>query len=117
MHSDRRKKSKVTNNGYGDTVIINIVLIMTHLLLYSTYMPCYGYVFVEPFVLLMFQWARYMRCDGSPNPTTPGEINTYINLRLEDDKHNDIDSVLKQGELDLSVIYHFFLYETTQKDK
>ena len=44
-----------------------------------------------------------MRCDGSPNPIVPGEINTYINLRLEDQEHDDIDSVLKQGELDLSV--------------
>ena len=44
-----------------------------------------------------------MRCDGSPDPTIPGEINTYINLRLEDKEHNDIDSVLKQSELDLDV--------------
>ena len=31
-----------------------------------------------------------MRCDGSPDPTVPGEINTYINLRLEDKENNDI---------------------------
>lgn len=49
-----------------------------------------------------------MRCDGSPNPTIPGEINTYINLRLEDNAHNDIDSVLKQAELDLSVRFRLF---------
>lgn len=50
------------------------------------------------------QWTRYMRCDGSPNPTVPGEINTYINLKLEDLEHDDIDTVLKYGELDLNLI-------------
>ena len=44
-----------------------------------------------------------MRCDGSPDPTIPGEINTYINLRLEDSEHNDIDSVMKQGQQDIAV--------------
>ena len=44
-----------------------------------------------------------MRCDGSPDPTVPGEINTYINLRLEDKENNDIDIVLKQGQQDLAV--------------
>ena len=46
-----------------------------------------------------------MRCDGSPDPTNPGEINTYINLRLEDSEHNDIDSVMKQGQQDIAVSY------------
>ena len=53
--------------------------------------------------LYIFQWSRYMRCDGSPDPTVPGEINTYINLRLEDKENNDIDIVLKQGQQDLAV--------------
>ena len=44
-----------------------------------------------------------MRCDGSPDPTVPGEINTYINLRLEDSENNDIDSVMKQGQQDIAV--------------
>ncbi|XP_053383871.1 dynein axonemal intermediate chain 7-like [Mercenaria mercenaria] len=60
------------------------------------------------------KWARYMRCDGSPNPTIPGEINTYINLKLEDMDHNDIETVLKQGELDLNLINELdFLLEDT----
>ncbi|KAH3877276.1 dynein axonemal intermediate chain 7-like isoform X2 [Dreissena polymorpha] len=60
------------------------------------------------------KWARYMRCDGSPNPTIPGEINTYINLRLEDSSRDDIEEVLKQGELDLSLINELdFLLEDT----
>ena len=44
-----------------------------------------------------------MRCDGSPNPTIPGEINTYLNLWIEDNEHNDIDSVLKESTQTLSV--------------
>ncbi|KAK3598788.1 hypothetical protein CHS0354_020899 [Potamilus streckersoni] len=50
------------------------------------------------------KWARYMRCDGSPDPTIQGDINTYINLRREDMTHIDIDSVLKDSELDLFLI-------------
>ena len=52
-----------------------------------------------------------MRCDGSPDPTIPGEINTYINLRLEDSEHNDIDSVMKQGQQDLAVSSYVFLWD------
>ncbi len=49
-----------------------------------------------------------MRCDGSPDPTISGEINTYMNLWREDDKHDDIDNVLKESDLTLSVscIFH-----------
>lgn len=36
-----------------------------------------------------------MRCDGSPDPTIAGEINTYINLQREDNSHNTIDEVLQ----------------------
>ncbi|KAL3842016.1 hypothetical protein ACJMK2_020088 [Sinanodonta woodiana] len=50
------------------------------------------------------KWARYMRCDGSPDPTVQGEINTYIHLRREDMSRNDIGSVLKDSELDLFLI-------------
>lgn len=45
-----------------------------------------------------------MRCDGSPDPTVQGEINTYINLRLEDVDHDDVESVFKASELDTKVI-------------
>ena len=44
-----------------------------------------------------------MRCDGSPDPTEQGEINTYINLRLEDNENDSIEMVLKKCELDSSV--------------
>lgn len=50
------------------------------------------------------QWDRYMLCDGSPDPTIPGEINTYLNLWREDTAHNDIQSVLKESKLTLRVL-------------
>jgi len=52
-----------------------------------------------------------MRCDGSPDPTIPGEINTYINLRVEDTSHNDVESVLSDSKLDIAVSFKDeFLY-------
>ncbi|XP_025088707.1 axonemal 84 kDa protein-like isoform X3 [Pomacea canaliculata] len=50
------------------------------------------------------KWARYMRCDGSPDPTIQGEINTYINLRLEDTAETDVERILKDTVLDLTLI-------------
>ena len=44
-----------------------------------------------------------MKCDGSPDPTIPGEINTYMNLWRERKESNDIDTILKEGDLTLSV--------------
>lgn len=60
------------------------------------------------------KWARYMRCNGSPDPTNQGEINTYINMRLEDNSRNDAVSVLKDILLDLSLIdeLHYLLNDT-----
>lgn len=64
------------------------------------------------------KWARYMRCDGSPDPTVPGEINTYINLRLEDNEVDSIEQVLKKCELDSSLINELeFLLEDTPKEE
>ena len=44
-----------------------------------------------------------MQCDGSPDPSIAGEINTYMNLWDEETEQNDIDNVLKDSELALSV--------------
>ena len=44
-----------------------------------------------------------MRCDGSPDPTIAAEINTYMNLWRENTKENDIDTILKESNLVLSV--------------
>ncbi|KAK0047568.1 axonemal 84 kDa protein, partial [Biomphalaria pfeifferi] len=58
----------------------------------------------ELFLHFFIKWARYMRCDGSPDPVNQGEINTYINLRVEDKTRNDSVSVLADTLLDLSLI-------------
>ncbi|XP_050403844.1 dynein axonemal intermediate chain 7 [Patella vulgata] len=50
------------------------------------------------------KWARYMKCDGSPDPTVPGEINTYINLRLEDQNEGKSLDLLKHVEQDNALI-------------
>ncbi|XP_014672083.1 PREDICTED: protein CASC1-like isoform X2 [Priapulus caudatus] len=39
------------------------------------------------------KWQRYVECSGLPNPTIPGEINTYITLLEEDKENEDIKSV------------------------
>ncbi|XP_062591912.1 dynein axonemal intermediate chain 7 homolog [Saccostrea cucullata] len=64
------------------------------------------------------KWNRYMRCDGSPDPTNQGEINTYINLRLEDTAHDDVESVFKASELDTKLIMELnFLLEDTPPEE
>ncbi|XP_061178031.1 dynein axonemal intermediate chain 7 homolog isoform X2 [Saccostrea echinata] len=64
------------------------------------------------------KWNRYMRCDGSPDPTNQGEINTYINLRMEDTEHDDIESVFKASELDTKLIMELnFLLEDTPPEE
>ncbi|XP_033752163.1 LOW QUALITY PROTEIN: axonemal 84 kDa protein-like [Pecten maximus] len=64
------------------------------------------------------KWARYMRCDGSPDPIIAGEINTYINLRMEDREHDDVESVLQASKLDISLINELdFLLEDTPPEE
>lgn len=64
------------------------------------------------------KWARYMRCDGSPDPTIQGEINTYINLWRESKEDVDIDSVLKESDLTLSLIKELMdLIEETPEEE
>jgi len=64
------------------------------------------------------KWARYMRCDGSPDPSDQGQINTYINLKLEDNSRDDAVSVLKDSLMDLSLIeeLQFLLEDTPESD-
>uniref|UniRef100_UPI003AAC0044 dynein axonemal intermediate chain 7 n=1 Tax=Centroberyx gerrardi TaxID=166262 RepID=UPI003AAC0044 len=49
------------------------------------------------------KWDRYMRCDGSPDPSVQQDINTYISL-WRDDPEANITPVLKQCDLTLQLI-------------
>uniref|UniRef100_A0A8C5MCP3 Dynein axonemal intermediate chain 7 n=1 Tax=Leptobrachium leishanense TaxID=445787 RepID=A0A8C5MCP3_9ANUR len=49
------------------------------------------------------KWDRYMRCDGSPDPTIPQEINTYMSL-WNDEKNEDFQSVLNKSDLVMGLI-------------
>ncbi|MGH0147563.1 UNVERIFIED_CONTAM: hypothetical protein FKN15_076844 [Acipenser sinensis] len=49
------------------------------------------------------KWDRYMQCDGSPDPSVPHEINTFMNL-WRDNKCVDINSVWLKSTLAISLI-------------
>ncbi|XP_015262641.1 PREDICTED: protein CASC1 [Gekko japonicus] len=49
------------------------------------------------------KWGHYLACDGSPDPTVPREINTFMSLWHED-KNNDIQTVMKKGKRVLELI-------------
>ena len=53
--------------------------------------------------LCELQWDRYLLCDGSPDPTIPGEINTYINLWRENTTDRSVDIILNESLLILRV--------------
>jgi len=55
-------------------------------------------------VIFVLQWARYMKCDGSPDPTILPEINMYMSLWREDTENVSFDSVLKSSDLVLKVV-------------
>ena len=44
-----------------------------------------------------------MKCDGSPDPTIAGEINTYMHLWREDTESTTIEKVLGDSNLTLRV--------------
>ncbi|KAJ6666263.1 hypothetical protein lerEdw1_000535 [Lerista edwardsae] len=49
------------------------------------------------------KWEHYTACDGSPDPTIPQEINTFMSLWRED-KDNDIKAVVEKGNSVLKLI-------------
>ncbi|XP_048466230.1 dynein axonemal intermediate chain 7 isoform X1 [Rhincodon typus] len=51
----------------------------------------------------MKKWQRYMRCDGTPDPTIPQEINTFINLSKEN-PNVDVKSLLEGGRIILQLL-------------
>ncbi|XP_030069841.1 dynein axonemal intermediate chain 7 isoform X2 [Microcaecilia unicolor] len=59
------------------------------------------------------KWERYMKCDGSPDPTVLHEINTFISLWREV-QNEDIQSVLCKSNLVINLIQEleFLLLDT-----
>ncbi|XP_066489869.1 dynein axonemal intermediate chain 7 [Tiliqua scincoides] len=49
------------------------------------------------------KWEHYTACDGSPDPTIPQEINTFMSL-WQEDKNNDIKTVVEKGNSVLKLI-------------
>ncbi|XP_048355480.1 dynein axonemal intermediate chain 7 isoform X2 [Sphaerodactylus townsendi] len=49
------------------------------------------------------KWSHYMACDGSPDPTVPQEINTFMSL-WQEDKKNSIQHVMEKGSRVLELI-------------
>ncbi|XP_032050105.1 protein CASC1 isoform X3 [Aythya fuligula] len=67
---------------------------------------------MEGTVLAML-WEHYIACDGSPDPTIPQEINTFMSLWRED-RNKDIQLVVEKGQQVLNLIekLQFFLLDT-----
>ncbi|MBN3317521.1 CASC1 protein, partial [Atractosteus spatula] len=63
------------------------------------------------------KWDRYMKCDGSPDPSVPQEINTYINLWREN-TDVEINCVLNQCALAINLIEEldYLLNETPSSE-
>uniref|UniRef100_U3J8P4 Dynein axonemal intermediate chain 7 n=1 Tax=Anas platyrhynchos platyrhynchos TaxID=8840 RepID=U3J8P4_ANAPP len=68
---------------------------------------------LEAKVSLYATWEHYIACDGSPDPTIPQEINTFMNLCRED-QNKDIQLVVEKGQQVLNLIekLQFFLLDT-----
>ncbi|XP_060543748.1 dynein axonemal intermediate chain 7 isoform X3 [Pantherophis guttatus] len=55
------------------------------------------------------KWEHYICCDGSPDPTVPQEINTFMSLWLEETE-NDITTVVEKGSKVLELIAKLEMY-------
>ncbi len=53
-----------------------------------------------------------MKCDGSPDPTNQGEINTFMNLWREDMTEKEVNAILKGSQLTLGVSFFIFITDT-----
>ncbi|XP_040401120.1 dynein intermediate chain CFAP94, axonemal isoform X3 [Cygnus olor] len=79
---------------------------------YAKYSRCGLTSTMEGRVLVML-WEYYIACDGSPDPTIPQEINTFMSLWRED-QNKDIQLVVEKGQQVLNLIekLQFFLLDT-----
>uniref|UniRef100_A0A8C8SXU5 Dynein axonemal intermediate chain 7 n=1 Tax=Pelusios castaneus TaxID=367368 RepID=A0A8C8SXU5_9SAUR len=59
------------------------------------------------------RWEHYMQCDGSPDPSVPQEINTFMSL-WQESKNDDIEFVIEKGNQVLNLIekLDFLLLDT-----
>ncbi|NWY43271.1 CASC1 protein, partial [Sylvia atricapilla] len=59
-------------------------------------------------------WEHYLSCDGTPDPTVPQEINTFMSL-WRDDHDEDIQLVMEKEEVVLNLIekFEYLLLETS----
>uniref|UniRef100_A0A8C0VEC5 Dynein axonemal intermediate chain 7 n=1 Tax=Cyanistes caeruleus TaxID=156563 RepID=A0A8C0VEC5_CYACU len=60
------------------------------------------------------KWEHYLKCDGTPDPTIPQEINTFMSL-WRDDQDVDIQLVMEKEEVVLNLIeqLEFLLLEAS----
>ncbi|KAM4901904.1 dynein axonemal intermediate chain 7 [Sylvia borin] len=60
------------------------------------------------------KWEHYLSCDGTPDPTVPQEINTFMSL-WRDDHDEDIQLVMEKEEVVLNLIeqFEYLLLETS----
>uniref|UniRef100_A0A8C5JV41 Dynein axonemal intermediate chain 7 n=1 Tax=Junco hyemalis TaxID=40217 RepID=A0A8C5JV41_JUNHY len=63
------------------------------------------------------KWEHYLSCDGTPDPTVPQEINTFMSL-WRDEQDQDVQLVMEKGEVVLHLIekLQFLLLETAPED-
>ncbi|NXO19066.1 CASC1 protein, partial [Oriolus oriolus] len=62
-------------------------------------------------------WEHYLSCDGSPDPTVPQEMNTFMSLWRED-RDEDVQHVMEKGEVVLELIekLEFLLLEASPNE-
>ncbi|XP_068859353.1 dynein axonemal intermediate chain 7-like isoform X3 [Aphelocoma coerulescens] len=63
------------------------------------------------------KWEHYLSCDGSPDPTVPQEMNTFMSLWRED-QDEGIQLVMEKGEVVLKLIekLEFLLLEASPNE-
>ncbi|KAL9854759.1 dynein axonemal intermediate chain 7-like isoform 6-T6 [Geothlypis trichas] len=63
------------------------------------------------------RWEHYLSCDGTPDPTVPQEINTFMSL-WRDDQDQDVQLVMEKEEVVLHLIekLEFLLLEAAPEE-